>query len=110
MNYLKKVGISLLYTFIPILILTFIITILHYFGIINSSILTIMKIIIPAISFLIGGFQIGKRSKQKGWLEGIKFSVILFIILLILNLIFNNPLEIKIMLYYLILFGVCGYK
>ena len=42
MNYLKKVGIGLLYTIIPILVLTFIVTLLHYFGIINKGVLTIL--------------------------------------------------------------------
>lgn len=107
MNYLKKIGISFLYIVIPILVLTLFTTILHYFGIISKGILAILEIVIPSIAFFMGGFQIGKRSKQKGWLEGIKFSIILFLVLLILNLIFNNPLEIKNALYYLILFALC---
>lgn len=107
MNYLKKVGIGLLYTIIPILVLTFIVTLLHYFGIINKGVLTILEIIIPSISLFIGGFQVGKKSKQKGWLEGIKFSLIIFIIMIILNLIFKNYLEFKNILYYLILFSLC---
>lgn len=106
MNYLKKVGIGLLYVLIPIIVLTFIVTILHYFGIINRSVLTILEILIPSIAFFLGGFQIGKKSKQKGWLEGIKFSLILFVILLILNLIFKNSLELKNMLYYIILMAL----
>lgn len=103
MNYLKKLGISLLYVMISLVILSFIVTVLHYFGIIGKGFLTIMEILIPSIGFFLGGYQIGKRSKQKGWLEGIKFSLILFAIFIILNLLFKNSLEIKIMLYYVIL-------
>lgn len=103
MDYLKKIGFGLLYTLSIIIILTFIITIFNYFNIINQGFLTILEIIIPCISFFIGGFEIGKRSKQKGWLEGIKFSLILLFILLILNLLFKNGFQFKNFIYYLIL-------
>lgn len=102
MDYLKKIGFGLLYTVSIIIVLTFLVTIFNYIGIIKHGFLTILEIIIPCIGFFIGGFEIGKRSKQKGWLEGIKFSGILLIIIFILNLILNS-FEIKNILYYLIL-------
>lgn len=103
MDYLKKIGFGLLYTVSIIIVLTFLVTLFNYIGVIKHGFLTILEIIIPCIGFFIGGFEIGKRSKQKGWLEGIKFSGILLIIIFILNLIFKNSFEIKNILYYLIL-------
>lgn len=107
MNYLKKIGFGLLYTVIPILVLTLIVTLLHYFGIISKGFLSIMEILIPSLSLFVGGFQIGRRSKQKGWLEGIKFSFVVFILLIVLNVVFHNTIEIKNILYYLIIFSLC---
>ena len=107
MDYLKKIGFGLLYTIIPVLILTIIVTLFHYFGIINKGLLSIMEIIIPSLSLFVGGFQIGKRSKQKGWLEGIKFSFVILVILIVLNIIFRNPMEIKNILYYFIILSLC---
>lgn len=106
MNYLKKIGISTLYTISLILILTIILTIFNYFGLISTGISSIFEILIPSISFFIGGFQIGKRSKQKGWLEGIKFSGVLFLIFILLNLILRNNLAIRYILYYIILMSL----
>jgi putative membrane protein (TIGR04086 family) len=104
MNYLKKLGISILYIISTILILTFLITFLNYFNIINDKIISIFKILIPIISLFIGGFIIGKKSKSKGWLEGIKLGIIFSILLLIFNfLAFSNSFKLKYLLFYLII-------
>ena len=104
MNYLKKLGISILYIISTILILTFLITFLNYFNIINDKIISILKILIPIISLFIGGFIIGKKSKNKGWLEGIKLGIIFSILLLIFNfLAFSNSFKLKYLLFYTII-------
>ena len=104
MNYLKKTGISLTYIISSILILTFVITFFNYFNIINDKIISIFKILIPIISLFIGGFISGKRSKNKGWLEGLKLGSLFSILLIIFNfLAFNNSFEIKYLLFYLII-------
>ena len=104
MNYLKKIGFGLLYTVIPILVSTLIVTLLHYFGIISKGFLSIMEILIPSLSLFVGGFQIGRRSKQKGWLEGIKEGLIVVVLMIIFSfLAFQNGFEIKNIIYYIIL-------
>ena len=104
MNYLKNVGISLLYIIFIILILTFISTFLNYINIFNNSTISIFKIIIPVISMLIGGFIIGKKTGKNGWLEGLKLSLIFIIILTIFNYLgLDHKITLKTIIYYAIL-------
>ena len=104
MNYVKKVGVTLIYIIGIILILTFISTFFNYINLFNNSVINIIKIIIPIISMLIGGFIIGKKTGKKGWLEGLKLSLIFIIILTIFNyLAFNHKISLKTIIYYLIL-------
>ena len=104
MKYLKKLAFSFIYTISSILVLTLIITILNYFNIINDKIISIFKILIPIISLFIGGYYIGKKSNNKGYLEGLKLGLIFSIFLIIFNfLAFDNSFKIKYLLFYLII-------
>ena len=108
MNYLKNIGISMLYIIGFILVLTLLSTALNYFNIIGKNTITVLKIIIPIISLFIGGYYIGKKSNKKGWLEGLKLSLIFSVILIIFNYLgFDNSFEIKNILYYLIIIISC---
>lgn len=97
-NYLK----SMLYTLITLLTGTIIVTIFNYFNILNGLPHKIITLIIPIIGMLIGSFLIGKTSKQKGYIEGLKYSIIWIIILLIINLITKN-FTLTSIIYYIIL-------
>ena len=103
MNYLKKIGISIGITFLLILLLTLMTTTLSYFEIIKGNTTTLFKILIPIISIFIGGIIIGKKSTQKGWLEGIKQGLIIILLMLIISLILKNKFEFKNTIYYIIL-------
>lgn len=110
MNYIKNISISFLYIIGVTIVLTFIMTVLNYFNIITGSVLTITKIIITFIAIFIGGFIIGKKSKTKGWLEGIKLGIIIIIILSIINfLILRVNFEFKIILYDIIILFSCTF-
>lgn len=102
--YIKNLGISIIRTIISIISFTFFITILSYFNILNDKMCSIFKILIPVISLFIGGFYIGKKSKNKGYLEGLKFGLIFCLLLIIFNLIvFGFKFEIKYVLFYIII-------
>ena len=104
MNYLKNIGISLLYIIGIIIIGTFLISLLNYINFLGVKVLSIFKILIPIISLFTGGSIIGKKSNKNGWLEGLKLSLIFLIILLIFNyLALNTGFEFKNLIYYLIL-------
>lgn len=104
MKYLKKLGMSFIYIISSIFILTFLTTLLSYFDILSDKVTSIIKIIIPIISMLIGGFYIGKKSLKKGFLEGLKLGGIFSFILIIFNyLAFDNSFKFKYVLFYIIL-------
>jgi len=97
-NYLKNIG----YVFIGILITTIIITLLNYFNILNTSSLKVISIITIILSLFIGGYLTGRKANKKGYLEGIKFGLIMIIIVLLLNLlIFKNEFNLINILYYI---------
>lgn len=104
MNYLKNIGVALLYIIGIMLVLTFISTFFNYINLFNNSTMSIFKIIIPIASVLIGGFIIGKRTGKNGWLEGLKLSLIFIIILTIFNYLgLDHKISLKTIIYYAIL-------
>ena len=102
-NYLK----SYLYLFTSILILTLILSIINYFFNIPTK---IIKLLIPIISILISSIILGKNTKSKAYLEGIKFTSIYILISIILSILTNNPFTFKLILSYLLLLlsGIIG--
>ena len=100
---MKKFVKPLLYSIILLFVLTLIITLFNYIGLIRGTVLKIIKLIIPVISFGIGGFMIGRNSNKKGWLNGIQVGLILSFIFVIINLLFKNKINILFILYYLVL-------
>lgn len=104
MNKYTKYLKALLYIFIPILIFNIILSIIYYFNIINSKTLSTLNTILVTISMFIGGIYIGNKSNKKGYLEGIKISLIAVIILFIISyLAFDKGITIKSLIYYLLL-------
>lgn len=100
-NYSKSIGFSIL----SIFILTFLITLLNYIGILGIKIVTAFSYITPFISFMIGGILLGKKSNKKGWLEGIKLGLIINILLFIFNfLAFNHGYTLPNLILYAIVF------
>lgn len=111
MNYLKRLGKSFIYIISILLASTIIITLLNYVDIFGSKLTNISKIIAIIASLFVGGYMTGKSSKNKGWLEGLKLSLIVISILLIVNyLILKSSFEIRNLIFYLILMisGIFG--
>jgi len=99
-NYLKSLAISIL----SLLLLTLIMTLLSYFNIIGNTFINILELIIPIFSLFIGSFLLGKSAKEKGYLEGIKFSLIFIIILVLFNYLgLKINFEFNDLIFYLIL-------
>lgn len=101
--YLK----SFLYLFISIISLTIVFTISNYFF---PKVTNIIKIFIPIISILIATIILGKNTKSKAYLEGIKFTSLYIILSIILLLLFKNSITIKTIILYIIqlLTGIIG--
>ena len=94
-NYLKSYG----YLFGFILIFSIILSVINYFVPLPAK---IFKIIIPIISLFIASIILGKGMKEKGYIEGIKFSVIYLIFTTILKFIFHTGFNFKVFLMYVI--------
>ena len=103
MTYLKKYGLRLIYTIISILISILIITTLYYFNIISSTTYNILKIVILLLNIFISSFILGKKANSRGYLEGIKLSIMIIPLLLILSLTLSLSLKPRILIYYLII-------
>lgn len=87
---MKKLLNSLLITTIIFFSSIIILTIINYFNIINYKVLNIIKLFIPIISIFLGALNIGKKSLKNGWLQGIKLSTIISIILIITTFILKK--------------------
>ena len=104
-NMIKKYLISYTYTLGIIIIGTFMITLLNYFNLLSSNLANTLKLIIVIVSIFVGGFLLGKKSNKKGYLEGIKYSVIFILFLVIINLVIIRNFDIKSIIYFLIIIG-----
>ena len=86
------------------LILSFLLTLAHYFNLLSNMWLNLFKILIPLIALLYGGYHIGKRSKVRGWLEGIKLGLGVSILIVLFNVLgLNNGLNLRLFMYVVII-------
>lgn len=92
---------ALFIIFIMLFISTIIINVLYYFDIINNNLIKYFKLILSLISFFIGGLYLGKNSPNKGYIYGLRLSLLTIIILIIFGIVFNN-LKLSRIIYYLI--------
>ena len=109
MEYFKKILKTLLYTLIFFTFFSLLLTIFNYFNIINYQTLAIGKIIIPILSLGLGGLQMGKKVSKNGWLEGLKISLIITSLLIIITIILGEFSMEKLTFYLiLIISGIFG--
>ena len=101
-KYLKYLK-SLLYIVIPLLILNIIISVLYYFDLLSSNAFNISRLSILLLSVLIGGFNIGKSSKEKGYIEGLKLGILIIVFMFIFSLILKSSFSISKFLYYIVI-------
>ena len=85
MNYLKNLGFSFLYSFISILVLTFVLTFLNYVNFIKGGFFTFFLIFNLVFSVFLGSFSITRESSSNGWFEGLKFGFLFLLIITLLN-------------------------
>ena len=104
MTYIKKYGLRLLYTILSLLISILFLTTLYHYNLINQTTYNILKIIIILTNIFISSFILGQKTKIKGYLEGIKFSLIIIPLFIIIALILDLTIRIRIIIYYIIIF------
>jgi len=83
---------------------TLIISIFYYLNILNDGFNNYLLLISSFLSMLVGGIYIGLKSKEKGYIEGLKIGLISIFILMILSIIlYKTNINYKNIIYYLIL-------
>jgi len=99
MKYLK----SLMAILISIVLFTIILTTLSYFNIITSNINKYLQLIAIIISMLIGGIYIGKKSANKGYLEGLKIGIATTIVMFLLSYFgFKTKFNLENIIFYIV--------
>lgn len=93
---------ALIIIFSILLLSTILLNTLYYFDVLGNNAIKYFKLIFSMIAFLIGGLYMGMNSPNKGYIYGLRLSLIVIIIFLIFGVIFNN-LEVKRIIYYLII-------
>ena len=97
-KYLISIGI-----FIGlILIFSLFINLFYYFDLINNTVYKITLILTISIITFISSYILGTKTKQKAYLEGLKYSLIIISVMFILSLVFKT-LSLKSIIYYLII-------
>lgn len=108
MTYIKNLGIAFGFIIGSLFGVTLIVTLLHYINWIGSKTLSVLEIIIPLLSLFIGGFIIGKNSKQKGWLEGLKLGGLFLAFLILFQYLgLRIHFSVKTILFYALLSVSC---
>ncbi len=103
MSNIKNFLLSLTITALLIILSILIINIFYYFNLLSENIYRFFKILSVIINIFIGGFVLGRKSTNKGYLNGLYFGFIIVFILFILSLIFSH-LQFKLLIYYLVIF------
>ena len=102
----KETTKSLLVTFILIIISSLIISILYYYDIISLNVLKYFKMFFIILSLFIGGVIMGKNSPNKGYLYGLRLTLIIILLFLLFGIIFNNLSARKIIFYLISAFSI----
>lgn len=96
--YLK----SLLAFFIPLIIMLLLVNLFYYYDIISNNLIKYLKIIIILISSFIAGYIRGYNSQNKGYINGLKLSLLVIILFFIMSIIFKS-VNFTNIIYYLII-------
>ena len=87
---------------LPIIFMLLIVNLMYYFDIISNNIVKFLKIFIVVFSSFLTGIIRGYNSNSKGYINGLKISIIIIGILFGLSLLLNE-FNIKDIIYYIII-------
>lgn len=85
-QYLIGLGITLGF----LIIMGLLLTLFYYFDFVSLSFVHWFKIVLTILGIFGGSFYIGRRSEEKGFLEGMKFGAIYLLLMLIIQLFCNR--------------------
>ncbi|MDR7869841.1 MAG: TIGR04086 family membrane protein [Tissierellaceae bacterium] len=90
--------IGLAQAFVITFILLLIVALLLRFTDIRESNITLLNNFVLTISIVVSSAVLGRKIKEKGWLNGAILGFLYYLIIIIINLIFNRPLNLGIFL------------
>lgn len=93
-NWLKGLALAFIITFILLLI----VALLLRFTNIRESHMTILNNFVLTISIVLSSAVLGRKIKEKGWLNGAILGFLYYFIIILFNLMFNRPLNFGIFL------------
>ena len=85
MNYIKNYSKAVLVSISMMIFLSLILTLFNYINIFSVKVCYVLLKIVIFISIFIGSYLMGKNTKNKGWLECIKFSLPFLLLFIIIN-------------------------
>ena len=103
MFVVKNLFYSFIYFILILSILTFIYTLLNYFGFFSS----VIKFLIPVFSIFISSFILGNKSLKKGYVEGIKLGILVIFLFLVISFLFDKFIYYQLIYYFILLLCSC---
>ncbi len=103
MEYIKRYMISISISFILVLVFCFLLNVLNYFDVLNKSFYKGLLILFLVISIFIGSYNLGYKSENKGYLNGIIFGFVISVLFIVLSLVLKSDLSLSSAIYYLII-------
>lgn len=104
MNNVKNYLIAIGYFLLVVAVFAIILTIFNYYDIVTNKLFKVIKVLIPSLALFIGGYKVGNNANKKGYIEGIKLSLIVIVLLFMFSYLgFNASFNISLILYYIIL-------
>ena len=104
MNNIKNYLVAIGYFLFVVAVFAIILTIFNYYDIVTSKLFKIIKVLIPSLALFIGGYKVGNSANKKGYIEGIKLSLIIIVMLFMFSYLgFNVTFNVSLIIYYKIL-------
>ena len=104
MNNIKNYLVAIGYFLLVVAVFAIILTIFNYYDIVTSKLFKIIKVLIPSLALFIGGYKVGNSANKKGYIEGIKLSLIIIVMPFMFSYLgFNVTFNVSLILYYIIL-------
>lgn len=107
MKKIKLYSKYIAYTSLSILISLLLLTTMYYFNILSTNITNYLRPIIILLNIFISSYILGKKSEKNGYLEGIKFGILMLFIFMFISLIFfKDGIKPRIIMYDFIIIGI----
>ena len=104
MNNIKNYLVAIGYFLLVVAVFAIILTIFNYYDIVTSKLFKIIKVLIPSLALFSGGYKVGNSANKKGYIEGIKLSLIIIVMLFMFSYLgFNVTFNVSLILYYIFL-------